>query len=219
MKESSREKLRKAVLETFGFDLKHLTFSHSLWNFALWNQDDYPELAQNDSNILNKLDKIFNEIINTDRNTTSLPIQIENQINGKSFKSKQNITNILVNGGMNEMGKRSTNESSSTNIGHAIGTGDNTPELTDIILQTEIFRKSIGTRTTVLQTERYGTAFTGSDIGGGPAEITEAGIFTTTSPGPSGIMIARVTSSAFLLETGKIFTLQTNITHKNGIQI
>lgn len=206
------------IRKKFGFDAKHLTFSYNMWNMALWSEDQYPELAKNDSHLLDKLDKIFKEIANTDRKTAVEPLQIATQINGLEFSAKQNIPNILTNDGMTEMGKRATAQSSSTNLAHAIGTGTTTPTLADTLLQTEIFRKAIGTRTTIGQTERYGSAFTGSEVPSPPYNITEAGIFTVLTANTI-TMIARVTSIAFVLDVGKIFTIQSNITHKNGTQV
>jgi len=192
--------------------------SSGIWNVALWNESDYPELAINNQHLLGKIDKIFAEIAATDRNTVIEPLQLEVQAFGKSFFAQRDICNILPNIGLTEMAKRSVGTSTTTNVAHAIGTDNTTPALTDTLLGAEIFRKAIGTKTVVGQTERYGSVFTGSEIASPPKNIVEAGIFTVLTAN-TAIIIAHVTFTTFVLDVGKLFTIQSNISHKNGVAI
>jgi len=202
--------------------IKHVTadpfVSNGFWNMALWNEADYPELAINDQHLLGKIDKIFAEIAATDRNTIIEPLQMEIKHGSKSFFAQTKQKNIIPSIALTEMAKRSVGSSTTTNMAHAIGTDNTTPSLTDTLLGAEIFRKAIGTKTVASQTERYGSAFTGSELGSPPQNIVEAGLFTVlTSNTP--IIGAHVTFTVFILDVGKIFTLQTNISHKNGVAL
>ena len=207
--EINRRLFNYSVKKKFGKESIHLTISHNLWSLALWDKKDYPELAINDSKLLGRIMKIYNEISSTDRNTVIRPLQL------------QTVNNILVNGGMNEMGKRSTGETASINAAMAIGIGTTTPTLADFELETEILRNPMGTSQTVGQTEQYATAFPGSDLiatpNPPPQNITESGLFTVATP-DTPIMTARVTFTVFVLDGGKIFTQLLNISHQNGTE-
>lgn len=205
----------KAVKEKFGFGAKHLNISHNVWIWELWDKEQYPELAKNDNNLLNKLDKLHKEFAESAKKSEG-PI-LQEFINGKShYIARREGPNILTNDGMNEMGKRSTGETSTTNDFHGVGTGTTTETVSDVSLETEVGRKIIGTKQVVNQTERYGTAFTSDGITEPPQFISEAGIFTLLV---AGIMIMRITATPVELDVGKILTLQTNVTHQNGTEI
>lgn len=205
------------MIDKFNKATSDIQGSKGMWNLALWNESDYPQL-QNNSHLYENVMKIFKEINETDKNTVIKPQQIAICINNKSFTAILNQENILPNLGMNEMAKRSTGETSSINVSHAIGTDGTTPTLADTTLGAEIARIAIGTQQVVNQTEQYSSAFTGADITSPPQTLEEAGLFTTL-PSVSGILIAHVSFSPFILDTGKIFTLLTNITHQNGTQV
>jgi len=207
---------KKGCRAKFGLDPIHLTLQSNIWTFATWKEDDVPYF-ENKKGLLDKLDRVWNELKETDRNTTVKPVSVS-AINGcmppKILSFQDKLANILPNVGMTEMGKRSTAESSTTNTHHAIGTGVTAAALADTTLETEVGRKVIGDRVVVNQTERYGTAFTSSDITP-PKTITEAGILTLSS---GGVLILHVIGAGQLLDTGLIVTVQTNITHANGTQ-
>jgi len=193
-------------------------FSSGNWSLSLWDAKEYPEFAINDSRLYNKVTKVLNEIISTEKNTVNRPEQFTICANNKSVTAMLNKSNILPNLGMNEMAKRGTGESSSVNLAHAIGTDGTTPTLADESLGTELFRKVIGTKQVVNQTEQYSTAITGTEIPGVPQNIVEAGIFTSLLA-DEPILIAHVTFTVFVLSISKIFLILTNISHKNGTQI
>jgi len=207
---------KRACLAKFGLDPEHLTLTFNLWSFATWQQDDV-SYFENRKGLLNNLDRVWNEIKETDRKTTVKPLSAC-AINGlpipRIVNWQEKVPNILPNAGMKEMGKRSTAESTTTNTHHAIGTGTTAAALGDTALETEVGRKVIGDRVVVNQTERYGTAFTSSDITP-PKTITEAGVLTLAS---LGVLILHVIGAGQLLDTGLIVTVQTNITHANGTQ-
>ena len=200
----------------FGLDPIHLTLQSNIWTFTTWKEDDVPYF-ENKKGLLDNLDRVWNEINEADRNTTVKPVSVS-LINGlpipKILNFDDRVPNILPNEGMKEMGKRSTAESTTTNTHHAIGTGTTAAALGDTTLETEVGRIVIGDRVVVNQTERYGTAFTSSDITP-PKTITEAGILTLAA---GGVLILHVIGAGQLLDTGLIVTVQTNITHANGTQ-
>ncbi len=197
----------------YGVDPIHLHMSRNLWTFILWNKDEVPYL-ENNSRLLDDLDKLTRELTDTDRKTTAKPEMVQIISHARALKYQQK-NNILTNLGMAEMAKRSTGASASTNTHHAVGTGTAAETLNDAALAAEVYRKVIGTRSVISQTERYGTAVTGADIPNPPNTLAESGIFTAAA---AGILIMRVTSDPFQVTNQNIFTVQTNVTHQNGIE-
>lgn len=204
----------KAVQLKFGCSPEHLNVSKSVWIWELWNKKEFPELEKNDNNLMSKLDKLHEEFAESAKKNEG-PLSQEFISAQYRFIAKREGPNILVNGGMNEMGKRSTGETTSTNTNHAIGTGTTTETVNDTALETEVATKVIGTRNVVNQTERYSTAFSSADITP-PEDISEAGIFIG---GFGTIMIMRITATPIELDVGKILTIQTNVTHQNGTEV
>lgn len=208
---------KQGLKAKIGLDPIHISITTNLWTFATWKEDDVPYL-ENKKGLLNKLDALWNELQDTDRNTTVKPLSVTG-INGcmppKIVTYQAGVPNILPNVGMAEMGKRSTAEVSTTNTHHAIGTGVTAAALTDTTLETEVGRKVIGDRVVVNQTERYGTAFVSADVTP-PQTITEGGVLTDPT---TGVLILHVIGAGQLLDTGLIVTVQTNITHANGTQV
>lgn len=205
----------KAVQLKFGVGPEHLNISKSVWIWELWNKKEFPELEKNDNNLMSKLDKLHIEFAESSKKNEGALSQefISTQYR---FIAKREGPNILVLGGMNEMAKRSTAETSSTNTNHAIGTGTTTETVNDTALETEVATKAIGTRNTVNQTERYSTAFSSADLSSPPEDISEAGIFIG---GFGTTMIMRITATPVELDVGKILTIQTNVTHQNGTEV
>ncbi len=204
---------RLAFRSLCGVDPIHLHMSRNLWTFILWNKDEVPYL-ENDSRLLHNLDKLTRELIATDRKTTAKPEMVQIISHDRALKYQQK-HNILTNVGMEEMAKRSTGASGSTNTHHAVGTGTAAETLNDTALAAEVYRKTIGTRSVISQTERYGTAIIGSDITNPPNTLAESGVFTAAS---GGILIMRITSDPFQVTAQNIFTVQTNVTHANGLE-
>lgn len=206
----------KAILKKFGFAAKHLNITYNPWIITTWRESDYPELAKNDEHLQSKLDKIYEEIAQTTKKTVNMPVSQQMLLGSASFIAQSKAHNILTLLGMSEMAKRSTGDSNSTNGFHAVGIGQSAETINDTTLEDEVGRKAIGSRTVVNQTERYGSVFNSADVTNPPRDISEAGILTANA---LGILIMRVTSVPVSLPVGLLLTLQTNVTHQNGIEI
>jgi len=211
---NSKTPWEKAVYDKFGFRAEHLTLSHSVWIVSSWDKAIYPELA-NDNNLISKLDRLFKEQAESPKQNEG-PLTNELIAGKNHFIQQSKAKNILTNVGMTEMAKRSTAETATTNDFHGVGTGTTTETVSDIILEAEVGRKIIGSKTTVNQTERYASSFSDTDITSPPQDISEAGIFTLIS---GGILIMRITATPVELDLGKLVTVQTNITHQNGTEL
>ncbi len=216
---------RLACRSLHGVDPIHLHLSQNLWTLILWKKDEVPYL-ENNGRLLHNLDKLTLELSATDRKTTAKPEMVQIITHDRALKYQQK-HNILTNVGMAEMARRSTGESDKPNSYHHIGSDASAENLGNDQMGAELTRKVIGTRTSIGQTERYGSAFASSEITTLPASIAEAGISNydpadssmTEAWGPNGpILILRVTSDPFEMNANRIFTVQTNVTHQNGFE-
>ena len=219
---SEERKYRYLFKKKFGYDPVHFHIYENPWIVSTWRSKEVPELIElqargedlykknprfTDSKQFDFLNKLWEELKNTTRNTVTRPLW--NPI----IK-----LNILTNGGMTEMGKRSTAESTSTNSHMNIGTGTTSELVTDDTtysnsLQTQRARIAVASRATVSQQERYSAAFSNpTHVTGSPA-ISEAGINTHAT---SGIQIARVTFAAQSLLNGYTMAFQALVNHRNG---
>lgn len=207
----------------FGIDPVHQHYTVTPWIISTWNTSEVPELEQfqlsfqdrlrkdpraTDTKHFDHLTKLFDEIANTDRNTVIRPNQ-EPSVR----------MNILTNGGMKEMGKRSSGESASVNLYLNTGTGTTAEAATDDTtysnsLQTEKSRTLLASKATVDQQERYSGSINDGDVTGEPLNITEAGLNTASS---SGKQISRVTFAAQVIDTGYTMAFQSLINHRNGV--
>lgn len=225
-KEERKVLFKTLVKDHFGFGIEHLRFAWNTWKFGLWNENEVPDFKNKPNRIISHLDKLWREIesdIVNKKNTTPKPIQSQLILGSKFPKliSYQQKENLLTNSGLIEMAKRGTNEervpAGTTHC--AIGTGTTSPALTDVALETEVDRKEFdtdGDRAVSGKTERYGMAFSYSDVGSVDRDITEAGLFNKSS---GGDLIARITSEIIPLTTGRIISVQIDITHQNGVEI
>jgi len=200
----------KAVKKKYGIIAQHLTISKSSWILETWNKNQYPELT-NDKHLLSKLNKLHQELPKKSEGPDTQQL-----ILGKSkFIAQRKGNNILTLLGMNEMAKRATGETSTINSHHRIGIGTTTENTADTELELEEGSLTIGSADVINQTERYATAFADTDVTSPlPINITEAGIFTAET---LGILIMRITFIPIILDVEKIITIQTNVTHENGI--
>lgn len=224
-KEEKKVLLKELLTDRFGFGLEHLRFAWNTWKFGLWNEDEVP-FTDHPKRILSDLDKLWLEIQNdveNNRHTTAHPIDAQIVLGSRFPKliSYQERKNILTNSGLIEMAKRGTNEASvATGTEYcAVGTGTTAEDLTDVAMETEIDRKEFdadGDRAVAGKTERYGMAFSYSDLGSVDREITEAGLLNKSS---GGDLIARVTASAISVTSARIMSVQIDITHANGTEV
>lgn len=212
--------LMAKTLKDRGLDASHLNLSWNLWNLALWQEEDVKELVENPKNTLPFLDKIWAEI-RSKAGSTIKPIMSEMNFGkfGKAVTFQQRY-NIITTSGLIEMAKRGTAEAATTTgTTHvAIGTGSTAEALADVTLEAEKARKEFdtaGTRAVFGTTERYGAPFSRSDLSADET-ITEAGLLTKAALGE---LIARVTATGVTITTGRIMTVQVDITHANGTQV
>lgn len=215
--------LRQIFKDKHGFSIDHTRFAWNTWNLSLWNVKDVPEFEKNPDKLLYNLDRIWKERATTERKTTVEPIQSQIILGSRFPKliTFQKRNNILTTSGLVELAKRGTNEASTTTgtTDCAVGTGTTAETLADIAMETEIDRKVFdtdGDRAVSGTTERYGMAFSYSDLGSVDRNITEAGLLTKSS---GGELIARVVGTAINVTTGRIMTAQIDITHANGTEV
>jgi len=219
----TRRAFLKAVKDHLGFDASHLTFQYSLWNLSTWREDEMSEIIDKPQNTLKVLDKLWGELATTDRNTTIEPFETRIKLGipeSKPIEYNLLIPNIITTSGLVEMAKRGTDEhSTGTGCTHgAVGTGSTAEALADVALETEKARKAFstdGVSQVSGTTERYGMPFTAADVTAGSI-ITEAALLTKVS---GGECVSRVTAAGVTVNTGRIMTMQTDITHANGTQI
>jgi len=207
-------------LKDRGLDPEHLSLSWNLWKLVLWQEEDVKEIVEHPKKTLEFLDNIWREIKQKPKSTIR-PLQVE--INFGDFVKKitwQNRFNILTTSGLIEMAKRGTAESvTTTGTTHcAVGIGTTAEVLADTTLEDEKDRKEFdtdGVRAVSGTTERYGMPFARSDFSADET-ITEAGLLTLSALGE---LIARVTAAGVQITTGRILTVQVDITHANGTQV
>ena len=199
-----------------GIQAEHICVSSSLWTIMLWDDDEIR--FKNNQGLTAHLDHLLFEMAESERDNTVRPLAVS-VISSAMPKplTWQRRHNILTTAGMAEMGERSTNESSSTNSHHAVGTGSASENLADSGLGDEKARKTIGSRGVSGTTERYSSAFGSADFSDTlPLDITEGAIFTA---GSGGVMVSRVTHDAMPIGSGQTLTFGTNISHQNGTVI
>lgn len=220
----ARQQFKKACKDLFGFGAEHLTLDYSNWNRSLWHKEDMKILQEKPKKTLEVLDKVWMEIANTDRNTTIKPIFSELKLGipsvHKSLIYNEKNPNIIPTSGLVEIGARGTGETSTTTgtTHGAVGSGTTTEALADKTLETELDRKEFdtdGTRAMSGTTERYGLAFSRSDFTS-DVTITEGGLLTKLS---GGELVAHILGTGITVTTGRIFTMQVDITHINGTEV
>jgi len=220
----TRAQLHKALRDHLGMGPEHITLDYNTWNLSTWHEDEMLYLQNEPNQILNYLDKLWIEIANTDRNTTIKPIETSLALGlprEKTVKIHYNsIYNIITTSGLVEIGARGTAEAdTTTGVTHgAVGIGTTAEALADVALETEEDRKEFdtdGVRAMSGTTERYGLAFSRSDFSA-DKEISEAGLLTKVS---GGHLVARVVATPVTVSTGRIMTMQVDITHVNGTEV
>ena len=218
----ARDRFKKSCEDMFGFGPEHLTLQYNTWNISLWNEDDMKILQEKPKDTLYILDKMWKELADTDRDTTIRPLssQIKLGIPRCPILKYNPLLNIITTSGLIELAKRGTAEAATTTgtTHGAVGIGTTAEALANTALQTEKSRKAFdtaGTRAVSGTTERYGLAFSRSDFSV-DENISEAGLFTKAS---GGECIARVVATPVTVTTGRIITMQVDVTHVNGSQI
>ena len=174
-------------------------------------------LFTNGPGLQGQIDRAFAEIMENDRNTAPYPVSMSVKFGSCPRPiSWQETRNIITTSGLEEMAERSTGESSTANTHHAIGTGTVAEALADTALGTEVARKELGSAARNGTTEKYSTAFGSGDISVTlPVDITEAGIFTSSS---GGVCVVRETSDGQAIASGNTLVATVDIAHVNGTE-
>jgi hypothetical protein len=216
-----KAQLAKACQDYFGFGLEHITFRYANWNLSTWRKDEMTEVMDNPTNMLNVMDKLWQEIADTDRNTTIKPFETSMSIDLPKvdpIKLYTTVPNIITTSGLVEVGTWSTGEDTTNFVSHgAVGTGTTTEALANVAMESEEDRKDFATNGTATMsgtTERYGMPFADTDLASGAGTaIAEAGLLTASS---GGELISRVTATPVSVDSGRILTMQVDITNANG---
>lgn len=219
LNDSEENEFIRLFTKKHGFGPEHVTLKYSMWNIAVWNDDDISGIISNPRSVNSELDKLWSEINNTDRNTVAKPVTAE--INGSHFKHpiiyENGVTNILTNLGMKNMGQLSTADSVKTNTHCVVGDNATAEDVDDTELGNQLLAKAFdtdGDRETVDQQERYAITFFRSDFGS-DVTIREAGIATGTTP-PTDVLILHVTFTDKPIGAGQSMTVQVTVSHQNG---
>jgi len=188
---------------------EHISASNDKWFLSKWRED---EITFRPGHVIDDHEKIWKEIIGCDFNPrkTVMPLQ-------------WHVTdNVILTQGMSESIDRDIGAVSTTIDWASIGT-DATAESeaqTDLIAEDSggsYARKQISTlgqRTRVNQTAKYGMVWDDGDISGTGLAIKEAGLHWNVSA--SSKCHCRISFTTFTLNSGDLFVSQINETHANG---
>ena len=123
--------------------------------------------------------------------------------------------NLITENGLDLMARRAVGASNDNNQGIAVGTGTTAEDITDTALESQVGnRTGFVRRYAIGATEHYEADITYATAGGAAADITEAGIFTST--GLVGVMTHRVTTSPLEMRQGRTVSIHTVVAHRNG---
>lgn len=181
----------------FNIPVNHAQIKGEKWLISKWDID----LPKPGKGFINNMEKLWEE-----RETK--PIEIQHR------------WNILTNVGLNESSKRDTNDSPRNTTGVQYiqaGTGGTSEDVSATDLTTPHGSRndidSIGERTTVDQTSKYGAVLTDVEITAGTI-LNEAGLFNAVS-NPSELH-AYIVFDDFTLNAGERIVFQINELQRNG---
>lgn len=221
LSDADETEFARLFIKKHGVPPIHTEIKYSMWNVAVWNNDDIASIVSKPRSVMSELDKLFSEINSTEKNTVVKPVMCE--LNSSSMRKPviyDPVTfNILTNPGMKNMGELSTAESVKTNTHCYVGDSATGEQVTDTALGNQLLAKVFdvdGDRSTVDQQERYAMAFFRSDF---VSDVTlrEAGIGTGASP-PTDVLVAHVTFLDKPIGAGQTMSVQITVSHKNGTQ-
>ena len=187
----------------------HVNLSADNWLLSKWKED---EITFRPRHVVDDHEKIWNEMLECDFNPkkTVLPSQWE-------------VTpNVILTIGMSESIDRDIGAVSSTINFASVGTSATAESESQTGLQAEdsggaYARKQISTlgqRTRVNQTAKYGMVWDDGDISAAGLSIREAGLHWHVSDASK--CHCRVSFTTFTLNTGDLFVSQINETNANG---
>lgn len=187
----------------------HIHTSNDKWLLSKWNES---EITFRPRHVIDDHEKIWNEMIECEfnPNKTVLPTQ---------WDLKDNVITTI---GMSESIDRDIGAVSTTINWVSIGTSSTAESESQTDLQAEdsggsYARKQISTlgqRTRVNQTAKYGMVWDDGDISAVGLAIKEAGLHWNVSAASK--CHCRVSFTTFTLNTGDLFVSQINETHANG---
>jgi hypothetical protein len=187
----------------------HINVSNDKWLLSKWRED---EITFRHGHVIDDHEKIWNEAIECqfNPNKTVLPTQYDIS------------DNVILTQGMSESIDRDIGVVSTTINWASIGTSATAEAESQTDLQAEdtggaYVRKQISTlgqRTRVNQTAKYGMVWDDGDISAVGLAIKEAGLHYNVSAAAK--CHARVTFTTFTLNSGDLFVSQINETHANG---
>lgn len=187
----------------------HISLSNDKWLLSKWRED---EITFRPGHVIDDHEKIWNEMIECDFNPRKTIIPTQWQIRD----------NVITTIGMSESIDRDIGVVSTTVNWASIGTSATAESESHTDLQAEdsggsYARKQISTlgqRTRVNQTAKYGMVWDDGDISAAGLAIKEAGLHWHASSASK--CHCRVSFTTFTLNTGDLFVSQINETHANG---
>jgi len=183
----------------------HLSLQYDKCDMILWNQDELPSDVVDNATIDNVQPLIDEYLSAENKHTVIAPVQWEQGFN------------ILVDDGLNEMAKRDTAESTTTNLFYLFGSNGTAEVAGDSALNTQVLAKSFasaGSRgvITASKTGKYLMPVSSSDYTGA---VREAGLATGNNP-PTDVLITRYTFPLVTIAAPQLLTAITTIVYKNG---
>jgi hypothetical protein len=126
--------------------------------------------------------------------------------NAGNLKQELNVTNLVVDTGLDYIASR-MKDTSATAMSHmAIGSGTDDPANDDTTLQTELGRVSLTSTTVTSNSVEYVATFA---AGTGTGAVTEAGIFNASS---AGTMLCRTEFAVINKAAGDSMTITWTVT-------
>jgi len=188
----------------------HISHQHDMWTMSGWKEN---EVQLRGTHIIDDVEKLqlelANDIING-KNTTARPTYLE---------TTDNVITLI---GLTESAKRDSGETSTTLNWNSIGTSTTSADesQTDLIAEDtggsyarQVY-STAGQRKVVNQTGKYGMLWDDTKVSAAGIIITESGINWHLTDASK--LHARVTFTAFTLDSGDLFVTQMNELHQNG---
>ena len=219
LSEYETKQLELLTRKKYGTTPDHLSVQQTSWDIAVWDDEDIPDIISKPKNILSIMDKIWQEISNTDRKTTIQPVTAEIKVPQFVKPRKYERTyNIITTDGLIISAQQMTGQSTKTNTHCVVGDGTGTEDISATSLTSQLKTKSLiddGERTTVDADERYGIVFFRNDFTT-DVTIREAGLVTGTESEDK--LTAKVVFADKPIAAAQSLTIRINSTHQNGQQ-
>ena len=126
--------------------------------------------------------------------------------NAGNLKQELNVTNLVVDAGLDYIASRMKDATATAMTHMAIGSGTNNPAEGDTALQTQLGRVSLTSTTVTGNSVAYEASFA---AGTGTGAVTEAGIFNASS---GGTMLCRTEFAVINKAAGDSMTITWTVT-------